>query len=174
MKTLLLTFAILTLSISSANASRKIKHCGSNAKATIKRALSFLDSNVNTIINRTSHLKKGEKRKLKRKLRNINFKCMDHKRVCKKKATRGGRSRHIFNSAVVICYNNVRKLLEDDAFCTLADVLIHETGHTAGVKKNRGHNNGPNNDRVYRLGFAAKDLCVEQGLDGSIPLNTNR
>jgi len=174
MKKLLFILTALTLTIASAHADRKIKNCGSDAKKTMKKALSFLDNNVNTIINRTGDLKSGEKKKLKRKLKNINFKCMDHKQVCKKKADRGGKSRHIFRSAVVICYNNVRKLLQDDAFCTLADVLIHETGHAAGVKKDNGHNNGPNNDRVYRLGYAASDLCVEKGLDGSIPLNTNR
>ncbi|MFZ9002242.1 MAG: hypothetical protein ACO20H_13125 [Bacteriovoracaceae bacterium] len=169
---LFITLIFASFSTQAANV-RKIKNCGNAAERTIEQALDFLDNNINTIINRTGDLKKGEKKKLKKKLSKLNYKCMDHKRVCRVKPDRGGKDRHLFNQAVVICYNNIRTILEDDAFCTLADVLIHETGHSAGVKKDSGHNNGPNNDRVYRLGFAAADLCRELGLDRSIPRNTN-
>ncbi|TDJ06433.1 MAG: hypothetical protein E2O68_05010 [Deltaproteobacteria bacterium] len=173
MNKLILLFTMSLLFSTSAFSARNIKHCGSNAESTMKDALRFLDNNINTIINNTGDLKNGEKKRLKNKLANINFKCMDHKQVCKKKATRGGKSRHLFNAAVVICYNNIRTLLQDDAFCTLADVLIHEAGHAAGVKKDWGHNNGPNNDKVYRLGYAAADLCRTKSLDRAIRLNTN-
>jgi len=169
---LFVTLILISTAAQGANV-RKVLHCGNNAERTIKEALTFLDNNINTIINRTGDLKKGEKSKLKKKLSKLNYKCMDHKKVCKIKPDRGGKDRHIFNQAVVICYNNIRTILQDDAFCSLADVLLHETGHSAGVKKDWGHNNGPNNDRVYRLGFAAADLCREKGLDKSIPRNTN-
>ena len=169
---LFVTLILISTAAQGANV-RKVLHCGNNAERTIKEALTFLDNNINKIINRTGDLKKGEKSKLKKKLSKLNYKCMDHKKVCKIKPDRGGKDRHIFNQAVVICYNNIRTILQDDAFCSLADVLLHETGHSAGVKKDWGHNNGPNNDRVYRLGFAAADLCREKGLDKSIPRNTN-
>ena len=163
---------VLSFSTQAANV-RKILHCGNAAERTVEQALNFLDNNINTIINRTGDLKDGEKKRLRNKLEKLNFKCMDHKRVCKVKPDRGGQDRHLFNQAVVICYNNIRTILQDDAFCSLADVLLHEAGHSAGVKKDWGHNNGPNNDRVYRLGFSAADLCRERGLDRSIPRNTN-
>jgi hypothetical protein len=166
---LMLSFACYSLDLNP----RKIMHCGSKAEKEMKAALKFLDNNINGIINRVSDLTKNEKKRLKRKLKNLNFKCMDHKRVCKNKADRGGRSRHIFKQAVVICYNNIRKLLEEDAFCQLTDTLIHEAAHAARVTKARRHNDGPNTDRVYRVGFAAFDICEGKGLNRAIKKNTN-
>lgn len=154
-------------------AAQKIKHCGPAARAQMQSVLSFLQSNIETIMGDVNDLKTGEKRKLRRKVRNVNIKCMDHRRVCRRKASRGGIDRHLFNRAVVICYNNISTVAQSTAYCKLADVVLHEIAHSAGVKKQWGHNGGPNGDRVYRTGYAAEDLCIQQGLNGSIPLNTN-
>ncbi|MFT6069985.1 MAG: Zn-dependent M32 family carboxypeptidase [Bacteriovoracaceae bacterium] len=156
-----------------ANAGQKIKHCGSNAKQEMAQALDFVQDNLETIMGDTSRITSKEKKKLRKKVKNVNLKCMDHKPVCRNHNDRAGVSRHLFNSAVVVCYNRIRDFYGNNAFCALVDTIIHEFGHTAGVYKAKDHNDGPNNDRVYRLGDAAESLCNSRGLDSSIPRNTN-
>lgn len=170
-KAVLLCF-LLSVTVN-ANAAQKIKHCGNAATSEVQQALNFVKNNLETIMDDTSGMTSKEKKKLRKKASSVNIKCMDHKAVCKNHSDRGGVSRHIFNSAVVICYNRIRSVMSNNAFCALADTIIHEFGHTAKVDKARNHNDGPNNDKVYRLGDAAEDLCNSMGLDGSIPRNTN-
>ena len=170
----LVTALLLTLFGSQSFAAQKIKHCGGKSKSEVQKALNFLNNNIEGIMRNVNDLKDGEKRRLRRKVKNVNIKCMDHKPVCKNHSDRGGVERHIFNSAVVICYNRIRNTFGSNAFCKLVDVVFHEIGHAASVKKERGHNNGPNNDRVYRLGLAAEDKCDAKGKDRSIKKNTTK
>ncbi|MBK23213.1 MAG: hypothetical protein CME70_04330 [Halobacteriovorax sp.] len=172
MKKAILVGFLLALTFN-VHAKQRIKHCGSSAKSEVREALNFVKNNLETIMSDTSGMTSKEKKKLRKKAKNVNIKCMDHKPVCKNHSDRGGVSRHMFNSAVVICYNRIRSVMGNNAFCALADTIIHEFGHTANVKKARNHNDGPNNDKVYRLGDAAEDLCNSMGLDGSIPRNSN-
>lgn len=173
MKNFLVVVALL-FSTGQAFGAQKIKNCGGKSKAEVRKTLKFLHKNIGKIMNNVSGLKDGEKRRLRRKVVNVNIKCMDHKPVCKNHPTRGGVERHLFNSAVVICYNRIRNTFGNNAYCKLADVVLHEIGHSASVHKDRGHNNGPNNDRVYRLGYAAEDRCDQLGLDRSIKKNTTK
>ena len=175
MKSLLLSsFAcVLILSMPNAQAAQRIKNCGTAATQEMRQAVSFVRSNISTIMANTTRLTKKEKRKLRKKVRKVNLKCMDHKNVCKNSGNTIGVSRHLFNSAVVICYNKIRDFYGNNAFCALVDTIAHEFAHTAGVYKARGHNNGHNNDRVYRLGDAAESLCADMGYDSRIPRNTN-
>lgn len=170
-KVVLLSFMLMVAF--NADAAQKIKNCGSAAKTEMGRALDFVQDNINTIMSDTSHMTSKEKKKLRKKVKKVNLKCMDHKRVCKKDSDRAGVSRHLFNSAVVICYNTIRDFHGTNAFCGLVDTIAHEFAHTAGVHKARNHNDGPNNDRVYRLGDSAESLCHSQGLNRSIARNTN-
>jgi hypothetical protein len=170
-KAVLVSFMLLIAF--NAEAAQKIKNCGSAAKSEVSEAIDFIQDNLETIMNNTSGMTSKEKKKLRKKAKNVNVKCMDHKPVCKNHSDRGGVSRHIFKSAVVVCYNRIRSFFGSNAFCGLVDTITHEFGHTAGVKKGSRHNDGPNNDRVYRLGDAAEDLCNTMGLDGSIARNTN-
>lgn len=156
-----------------AQAAQRIKNCGTAATQEMRQAVSFVRSNISTIMANTTRLTKKEKRKLRKKVRKVNLKCMDHKNVCKNSGNTIGVSRHLFNSAVVICYNKIRDFYGNNAFCALVDTIAHEFAHTAGVYKARGHNNGHNNDRVYRLGDAAESLCADMGYDSRIPRNTN-
>ena len=171
MKTFLITLTLI-FSVSSFGA-QKIKHCGGKSHGEVKKSLGFLHKKIEKIMNDVPDLTNGEKRRLRRKVKNVNIKCMDHKPVCKNHPDRGGVERHLFNTAVVICYNRIRSEFGNNAYCKLADVILHEIGHSASVDKDRGHNNGPNNDRVYRLGFAAESKCESLGLDRSIKKNTN-
>lgn len=172
MKQLILIPLVLAYATVTADAAGKIKQCGSSARQTIQEARDFVENNINTIISNVGDLKNGEKRKLRRKIGKINIKCGDHKRVCNRPDLLGI-ERHVFGKAFVMCYNNIRDLYNGMAFCKIAGNIVHEAAHSAGVKKDRGHNNGPNNDRVYRLGNAAQTLCRQNGLDGTVPLNTN-
>lgn len=172
MKKAILVGFLLALTFN-VHAKQRIKHCGSSAKSEVREALNFVKNNLETIMDDTSGMTSKEKKKLRKKAKNVNIKCMDHKPVCKNHSDRGGVSRHMFNSAVVICYNRIRSVMGNNAFCALADTIIHEFGHTAKVKKGRNHNDGPNNDKVYRLGDAAENLCNSMGLDGSIARNSN-
>jgi len=151
---------------------QQIKDCGLGATREIEDALGFIHSNLETIMTNVGDLTNNEKDRLRRKIDRVNIKCKDHRRVCRN-ATRGGISRHLFDAAVVVCYNNVRDIMGGQAFCSLADVIVHEIAHTANVSKDHGHNDGPNGDRVYRTGNAARLLCRVQGLDGTIVRNTN-
>lgn len=170
-KGILLSFLLLITF--NANAAQKVKNCGNSAQSEVIRAMNFVHNNLETIMNDTSGMTSKEKKKLRKKVLNVNVKCMDHKPVCKNHNDRGGVSRHIFKSAVVICYNRIRSFMGNNAFCALADTIIHEFGHTAKVSKASNHNDGPNNDKVYRLGDAAEDLCNSMGLDRRISRNTN-
>ncbi|TNF28591.1 MAG: hypothetical protein EP319_08720 [Deltaproteobacteria bacterium] len=171
-KAMLVMFLMMTV-FGNAKAAQKIKHCGSAAENQVEEALTFVQNNLNTIMNNVGDMTTKEKDKLRKKAFNVNIKCMDHKPVCEKHSTRAGVSRHIFNSAVVVCYNRIRSFYGNNAFCALADTIIHEFGHTANVDKDSDHNDGPNNDKVYRLGDAAESLCNSRGLDGPISRNTN-
>ena len=168
---LLVAFFITAFSTQSF-AAQKVKNCGGQSHGEVKKVLKFLHNNLEGIMNNINDLKPGEKRRLRRKVKNVNIKCMDHRPVCKNHPSRGGVERHLFNSAVVICYNRIRSFFGNNAFCKLTDVVLHEIGHASSVKKDRGHNNGPNNDRVYRLGLAAEDKCDAKGKDRSIKKNT--
>ncbi|MBG07804.1 MAG: hypothetical protein CME68_03540 [Halobacteriovoraceae bacterium] len=170
----LATALFITLFTTQSFAAQKIKNCGGKSKSEVQKSLNFLHNHIEGIMNNINDLTNGEKRRLRRKVKNVNIKCMDHKPVCKNHSDRGGVERHIFNSAVVICYNRIRNKFGNNAFCKLTDVILHEIGHSASVKKNRGHNNGPNNDRVYRLGLAAEDKCDAKGKDRSIKKNTTK
>ena len=140
--------------------------------ATVEDALDFVQTKIESIMNGVSDLTARDKRRLRLKIHTTNLKCMDHKRVCRD-SNRGGIDRHLFNSAVVVCYNNIRDALGGQAFCKLADIVLHEIAHSAGVNKTWGHNNGPNGDRVYRTGESAYSRCVALGQQSSIPFNTN-
>lgn len=154
-------------------AGQKVKHCSPSSKAEVEDSLDFLKNNLNTIMVDVGDLTQNEKDKLRRKIDSVDIKCMDHKPVCQNHEDRGGVSRHIFESAVVICYNRIRDVGGSAASCTLADVLLHEIAHTADVHHANNHNDGPNSDRVYRTGLAASDRCFELGRASSIPRNTN-
>ncbi len=148
-------------------ANNKIKKCGSG-ESEVQAALDFIHGNANQILNDTTGVDRKEKDRFKNKMRKVNIKCLDDKPVCHNHSTRGGVSRHLFNSAVVICYNRIKDILGNNSFCGLVDVIAHEFAHTARVDKDRGHNNGPNNDEVYRLGDSAESLCNSRGLDHRI------
>lgn len=170
--TLALVSVLLSFSVN-AFAAQKIKHCGSAAEEEVELSLNFLKDNLNSIMADVGDLTNNEKDKLRRKIDRVDIKCMDHRPVCENHDSRGGVSRHIFESAVVICYNRIRSYGSTQASCLLSDVILHEIAHTADVDHASGHNNGPNNDRVYRTGEAARSRCLELGLASSIPRNTN-
>lgn len=156
-----------------ADAAQKVKNCGSAATTEVNRALDFVQDNIGTIMSNTSNMNSKEKKKLRKKVTKTNLKCMDHKNVCKKDTRRMGVSRHVFNKAVVLCYNSLRDFYGNNSFCALVDTIAHEIAHVANVHKAKDHNDGPNNDRVYRLGDSAESLCNSRGLDRNISRNTN-
>lgn len=165
-------FCTLGLIANPAFSSQKIKKCGPNAESTIESAVDFLQNDVENIMNAVGDLTSKEKKKLRRKLEGVNIKCGDSMKVCDRADLVGVR-RHLLNKSVVLCYNNIRSLDGSQAFCELSGTLLHEVAHAADVQKASNHNDGPNNDRVYRTGNAATQRCVAAGLDGSIPRNTN-
>ena len=144
-----------------------IKKCTANETSEISSARNFLRSNLDTILGNVSGLTGQDKRKIKRKVKNINIKCLDHRRVCKKRDNVVGVERNIFKTSIVLCYERIRNM-GNSAFCGLADTILHEIGHSAGVSKASNHNDGPNGDRVYRLGDAAENLCNTNGLNRAI------
>lgn len=174
MKTFFLFFTFVSFFLSSqAFAAQKVKNCSSSAESEVESTLRFLQNNLGTIMRDVGDLTDREKEKLRDKIDRVDIKCMDHKPVCQNHDERGGISRHIFQAAVVICYNRIRDVGGASASCLLADTVFHEIAHTANVDHERGHNDGPNNDKVYRTGRAASNLCFEMGRDDSIPRNTN-
>lgn len=154
-------------------AGQKVKRCSPAAEQKVQDSIDFLNLRIESIMNRVGDLTDAEKRRLRRKVDSVNVKCMDDRPVCENHDTRGGVSRHLFDSAVVICYNRIRDVGGAQASCLLSEVIFHEFAHTANVDKDSGHNNGPNDDRVYRVGYAAGHECSARGLASSIPANTN-
>lgn len=154
----------LTLSVMAEN---KIKHCG-NGATEVQNAINFIQANANTILNNTSGVDSKEKKRFKKKMESVNVKCLDDKPACRNHPSRGGVSRHLFNSAVVVCYERIKDFFDSSSYCKLVEVIAHEFAHTARVDKDRGHNDGPNNDEVYRLGYETQALCQSRGLDHEI------
>ena len=141
----------------------KIKQCSNRQTRELKSIRSFLNKNIGPIMKSVKDLTKKEKERLKKKIANVNFKCLDDKKVCTDHK-RYGMSRHLFKSAIVICYDFHRHK-KDKAYCELTDTVLHEAAHAARVKKGDPHKRG---DRVYRVGNAAKKLCKKKGLNRQI------
>lgn len=164
-------FGILFLMLmgTEAMADRPYKNCG-NGKAEVKAAREWLELNINEILDTPtiSGLRRGEKRRLKRKLKNGLLICKGPgTKACSK--DRIGVMRHPFRRKAIICYDAIRRYYSQ-AFCALAGTILHETAHMAGVRKGRTHNkpNGTRTDLVYKTGYAAESLCASQGLDRAI------
>ena len=150
-------------------AAKAYKNC-KRGKAEVKVARQWLKLNINEILSDSSvsGLRKGEKRRLKRKLRNAKYICKGPgTKACSK--DRLGVMRHPFRRKAIICYDAI-KAYGEQAFCQLASTILHETAHMAGVRKGRTHNkpNGTRTDMVYRTCYAARRLCINEGLDRQI------
>ena len=160
MRILGISILFLFVSVPTVQAKPKIKQCTKRQKQELKTIRTFLKNNFKAITNSVADLTKREKKRLKKKVANVNYKCLDEKRVCKNHE-RYGKSRHLFGAAVVLCYDYHRKH-GDEAYCELMDTVLHESAHAARVKKSRPHKAG---DRVYRVGRAARKLCRARNLD---------
>jgi hypothetical protein len=141
----------------------KIKQCSTRQTSELKKIRSYLKDNLKTIMKSVSDLTDKEKKRLRKKIKNINFKCLDDKKVCKDHG-RYGVSRNLFKTAIVICYDYHRKH-KDEAYCELTDTVLHETAHASRVEKSDPHKPG---DRVWRVGRAARKLCREDNLDRAL------
>ena len=166
MKKIILSFLLLNVSNLYADYSSRIKNCSPGAKKELSRVRKFLTENIDEVLDKTADLTRKEMKKIKKRLKKIKIRCSDQKAFCKGKTL--GMERSLFNIAVDICYRRHQQNYDNNAFCKLADTVIHEIGHSAGVKKDPKHNEGTFSDRVYRLGFGGSDLCEEMGLDRRI------
>ena len=152
----------------------KVRRCNKGETHDVKRARSFLKANISEILSdpSISDLSRREKRVVKRKLstrpviKGVAIKCMDDRRVCKDRIL--GVERAPFNKRIVVCYQEIKSLFGNQSFCMLAETILHEIGHAARVKKGADHNQGPNGDRVYRLGQSARKICQKYGLERSL------
>jgi ElaB/YqjD/DUF883 family membrane-anchored ribosome-binding protein len=61
----------------------KIKQCSTRQTSELKKIRSYLKDNLKTIMKSVSDLTDKEKKRLRKKIKNINFKCLDDKKVCK-------------------------------------------------------------------------------------------
>lgn len=167
MRILTLSLLLFTFTLSSspslALAKPKIKQCSNRQTSELKSIRSYLKSNLKKIMRSVSDLTDKEKKRLEKKIKNVNFKCLDDKKVCKDHKLYG-KSRHLFKSAIVICYDFHRKH-KDEAYCELMDTVLHETAHASRVKAGKPHASG---DRVWRVGRAARKLCNQDGLNREI------
>ena len=160
----MILFILFISSLSSiALAKPKIKQCSNLQTSELKSIRSYLKSNLGEIMKSVSDLTDKEKKRLKRKVKNVNFKCLDDKKVCKDHNLYG-KSRNLFKSAIVICYDYHRKHGEE-AYCELMDTVLHETAHASRVEKSNPHKQG---DRVWRVGRAARKLCRQSDLDRAL------
>ena len=159
---LFLIFSTLLFS-STVSAKPKIKQCSNRQASELKDIRSYLKKNLKTIMKSVSDLTDKEKKRLKKKVKNINFKCLDDKKVCKDH-NRYGMSRHLFKTAIVICYDYHRRH-GDEAYCELTDTVLHEIAHASRVEKSDPHKAG---DRVWRVGRAARKLCRKNNLDRAL------
>ena len=141
----------------------KIKQCSNRQTSELKKIRTYLKKNLKKIMGSVSDLTDKEKKRLRKKIKNVNFKCLDDKKVCKDHKLYG-MSRHLFKAAIVICYDYHRKH-DDKAYCELTDTVLHETAHASRVEKSDPHKKG---DRVWRVGRAARKLCRQDGLDRAI------
>ncbi len=160
---LLPLLALLVAVPTFAHAKPKVKQCSNRQTSELNAIRSFLNKNLTNIMGQVKDLTSKEKKRLRKKIANVNLKCLDDKKVCKDHKLYG-KSRNLFGAAVVICYDYHRKH-GAKAYCELTDTVLHESAHAARVKKNKNHTSS---DRVWRVGRAARSLCRDKGLDRAI------
>lgn len=68
------------------------------------------------------------------------------------------------NNEAYFCMDNINSLYNDknQLDCMLDEVMVHEVAHYVGVESSPDHNepDGEKNDRVYRVGDAAYEVCM--------------
>jgi len=139
--------------------SQRVKDCSGAATAHIEKALDWINSNYDAILegyrlqprdfrDRRAH------RRMERKFSVASVTCEDHRKKCKKSDaplgwSAGGRKIHL-------CYK------KQDYFCGLVKTIIHEAGHNAWADMEWDQHHGTpqrRDDTVHVLGFRAQDLC---------------
>lgn len=146
---------------------RAFRHCSAKAKANIREAIDFMDAHKRELKKEFKLAKrKGKRRRIRRrfdrKLHKLRFSCAERV-LCRAKSPRvamhpGG----IATRKVRICYDKIVSKNYD--FCNFVNTVSHEFGHAIGIKKARlGRHHKKRNDRVYRFGNFAENLCREEG-----------
>lgn len=142
---------------------QKTKNCSPAAQAAIAESVQWMRDHRHQLKHDFKLAKlKGRRRRIRRrfdrKLNHMRFGCAE-KVLCREKAPRV--ALHAFGIAgrkIRLCYDKM--LRRNYRFCDLTEIVVHEFGHAIGVPKDRlgGHSRNQN-DRVYRFGWFAGNLC---------------
>ncbi len=143
------------------------RHCDAKAKANIREAVAFMAANKRALKHDFKLAKRrGKRRRIRRrfdrKLHSIRWSCAERV-LCRNSAPRvalhaGG----IATRKIRVCYDKMVRQNYD--FCSFVEIIAHEFGHAIGIKKKRlARHHSQRNDRVYKFGWFARDLCRKQG-----------
>lgn len=172
MKPAILVFASLFIA-STASHAASTRNCDNGAASELLNAASFISQEASRDVMRGQdlHRRRGAERRIKRRISRGSMKNMLY--VCDSALQnfRCGQGynafTHAFNTKnVYVCVDKMKE--RNFSFCDLVGTAAHEYGHIVGVKKAGDHNDGPNNDRVYKFGYAVRDLCYAQGRDRTL------
>jgi len=136
-----------------------IHNCDATAKADIKAAADFLESDLSTLVDRYTFLTEEQRQEIIRKWVRLNIRCADNESTCSSDVL--GRAHGGPGDAVNICYYTQVRL--NKSLCDLAETVMHEQGHAHGFRMVPGHNNPTqyvfDNDPMYRMGSMALAFC---------------
>lgn len=136
----------------------EIIRCNDKEAQVMHTVQSFIRENIDKIVSHESvreQITDKEIKRLKRKVMRVDIRCnKGGLSYCELNHVLGV-SKNIFQKVVNICFD-----MHSD-YCGLVDTVLHEMAHTASVRIEENHNDGPNNDLVYKLGHAAKDVCED-------------
>jgi len=148
-------------------ATQRTKDCSGKAAANIEKALAWLDTNYNEILE-DFQLQPKESRDRRararsdRKFPRVTVTCEDPtKSMC---SHARGYSRFI-GSTIHLCYNKFK------TFCGLVRTIMHEHAHNAWADREREqHKKGATSfdDTVHQIGQKAQKLCIDDGKDGNL------
>lgn len=161
----------------SKSSKHKMKKCPASGYQKLAKVFAFLDDFYNPIVKGFVFAKRSGKarrvsRRHRRKFRRLKVKCARKSNSMCKKPRRYG---YASGSSKTV---NLCPYAFTMSFCGLVEAIFHESGHTARLKKMKGHNDPDDHifgkDKVYALGYKAKDACKNAIKNGLIDDHGNK
>lgn len=151
-----------------------IQSCSKNDTILLKQSHARVSRNIGSILNHSSvELSHENHKQLETCFQNkiescATYVCSDDPDLCSKTNTSSVLGYFTppasHNNEAYFCMDNMRSLYGDknQLDCMLDEVMVHEVAHYVGVQQSSDHNepDGEKNDRVYRVGDAAYEICM--------------